>query len=452
MKPTRIETDYLIIGAGAMGMAFADTLINRKPKTKIIMVDKRAHPGGHWNDAYPFVRLHQPASGYGVNSSSLGQGGEDLSSRAEILFYYERVMKNLRQSGDIQFLPMSLYQGGDNHRAQIISVLEPKHVIEIEVRKKLVDASYMNVEVPQTHPPLYQWEPSIHIVPPNLLPRLTQSWKKYVVIGAGKTGIDAVLFLLGQGIEPSHIQWVISNDMWMWNRSQIQVGMVGREFTKIAHAIIDAHQIEDVFLSLEAQGSFFRLDKKIMPKKWRCATVSLAEFDALSKIKDIIRLGRVKYIRADKMELEKGEIPASPDYLYINCSANGLAPRPAKPIFSSEHILLQSVLMCQQVFSASVIAYLESRSLTNDKRNAIWRVIPHPEYIEHLPTCLLSSIENVLGAQHFMSLWLRRARLNLIAKGSLYRYAKDGWDMVRLLPELKSATQKLVPADNYIYS
>ena len=29
-------------------------------------------PGGHWNDAYSFVNLHQPSAFYGVNSLPLG--------------------------------------------------------------------------------------------------------------------------------------------------------------------------------------------------------------------------------------------------------------------------------------------------------------------------------------------------------------------------------------------
>ena len=54
-----IEADDVIVGAGTMGMAFADTLLNESDATMII-VDLRGRPGGHWTDAYPFVHLHQP--------------------------------------------------------------------------------------------------------------------------------------------------------------------------------------------------------------------------------------------------------------------------------------------------------------------------------------------------------------------------------------------------------
>ena len=55
------ETDYLIIGAGATGLAFADTLIV-ETIAHVPLVDRQGKPGGHWNVAYAFVTLHQPSS------------------------------------------------------------------------------------------------------------------------------------------------------------------------------------------------------------------------------------------------------------------------------------------------------------------------------------------------------------------------------------------------------
>jgi cation diffusion facilitator CzcD-associated flavoprotein CzcO len=92
-----IETDYLVVGAGAAGMAFADAL-TAACDADVVMVDRRHGPGGHWNDAYPFVRLHGPSALYGVNSRRLGtdaidQGGPNAgyyprATAAEIRAYY----------------------------------------------------------------------------------------------------------------------------------------------------------------------------------------------------------------------------------------------------------------------------------------------------------------------------------------------------------------------------
>ena len=72
MTERTLEVDYVIVGSGAVAMAFADTLLT-DTEASIVMVDRRHKPGGHWNDSYPFVRLHGPSINYGVNSRPLGQ-------------------------------------------------------------------------------------------------------------------------------------------------------------------------------------------------------------------------------------------------------------------------------------------------------------------------------------------------------------------------------------------
>ena len=94
----QIEADYLVIGTGAVGMTFVDTMLDETDAT-FIMVDRHHMPGGHWNDAYPFVRLHQPSSFYGVASTNLGsdridetgsnKGFYELASGAEVCACFE---------------------------------------------------------------------------------------------------------------------------------------------------------------------------------------------------------------------------------------------------------------------------------------------------------------------------------------------------------------------------
>ena len=107
----QLETDYLVVGSGTTGMAFVDELIHGSRNITVIMVDKRGKPGGHWNDAYQFVRLHQAAAWYGVNSKVMGKGGSDLATKSQILAYYELVMDDLKSTGRIQFFPKCAYLG-----------------------------------------------------------------------------------------------------------------------------------------------------------------------------------------------------------------------------------------------------------------------------------------------------------------------------------------------------
>ena len=93
-----LDADYLVVGAGASGMAFADSLITSSD-AEVVIVDRRHGPGGHWNDTYPFIRLHQPSAYYGVNSMPLGTdtidtqgvnaGMYERASGNELCAYYE---------------------------------------------------------------------------------------------------------------------------------------------------------------------------------------------------------------------------------------------------------------------------------------------------------------------------------------------------------------------------
>lgn len=52
MSMKEIDTDYLVVGAGATAMSFVDTLLT-ETDARIVMVDRHHRPGGHWNEAYP---------------------------------------------------------------------------------------------------------------------------------------------------------------------------------------------------------------------------------------------------------------------------------------------------------------------------------------------------------------------------------------------------------------
>ena len=112
-----LETDYLIVGSGAVGMIFADQMLTESD-ARMIMVDRRAMPGGHWNDAYPFVRLHQPSAYYGVGSRALGinridesglnKGYYEQASGPEITHYFDALMRErFLPSGRVQYFPMT---------------------------------------------------------------------------------------------------------------------------------------------------------------------------------------------------------------------------------------------------------------------------------------------------------------------------------------------------------
>ncbi len=420
--PPRLETDYLVVGAGAMGMAFADEIFSARPDARITLVDRRARPGGHWNDAYPFVALHQPAAFYGLGSAKLGTGGADLASGPEIVAYYHRAMQRMLASGRVQFFSQSDCRQSDDDKARIVSLLDEHCVTEVEVTTRLVDASYMNVEVPSTHGPRYEVAEDVNLIPLNALPQVSKPWQRYVVIGAGKTGMDAILFLLDRGVDPDRVRWIVPNDAWLWDRPSVQPGIATAMFLCQLEALIEHRQVDEQFQALEKQGSIHRIDRNVMPVKWRCATVDPSEVVALRRVKDVVRLGRVKSIGDDTIKLSQGSIATDSNCLHVDCTANGLAKLPARPIFENKRITLQSLVMCQQVFSAAIIGRLALTNCSDEELNQRCRVVPHPEFKEDLPACLTTSFQNLLDLNRHIPLWMRRRRLNLMHHDSLWKY------------------------------
>ena len=91
MEDAEIATDYLVVGAGAAGMGITDELLAHS-NASITIVDRRHAPGGHWIDAYPYVRLHQPSAFYGVSSVPLGEDALDVAGTNA--GYYELAADN----------------------------------------------------------------------------------------------------------------------------------------------------------------------------------------------------------------------------------------------------------------------------------------------------------------------------------------------------------------------
>ena len=162
---TQLEADYLVVGAGAAGMAFVDQLIHNSKTACVILVDRRSKPGGHWNDAYDFVTLHQPAMMYGVNSAKLEFDKFDLASKERICTYYEEVLATLVSTGRLTFYPSCSYEG----HGVLRNLTGNKEEYHVDVKVKTVDATYTDVTVPSTHPPKYEVAPESTCVPINAL-------------------------------------------------------------------------------------------------------------------------------------------------------------------------------------------------------------------------------------------------------------------------------------------
>lgn len=387
----KLQTDYLIIGSGAVGMAFADILVT-ETDANIIIVDKYAKPGGHWNVAYPFVTLHQPSQFYGVSSKELSKGRKDqigwnkglydLATGAEVSAYFDEVMRHeFLPTGRVQYFPMCEYKGD----YKFVSMLSGEE-FEVEVNKKLVDATFLKTSVPATHTPNFTIAPEIQFMPLNDMTKITSPPKGFVVIGGGKTGIDACLWLLENRVNPDDITWIVSRDAWLINRQTTQptleffhdtIGAQANQFEAVAKST----SIENMFDRLEEAEVLLRLDKSVRPTMFHGATVSHEELKQLRRIKNIVRKGRVQRIEKDKIVFKNDSIPTTTEHLHIDCSASPIRlDLPKTPIFNGKVITPFTVRSYQPIFSAALIAHIEVNYDDEKEKNRLCGVVPLPNH------------------------------------------------------------------------
>lgn len=457
----RPESDYLVIGGGAMGMAFTDVLVEESDAS-VTIVDRHHQPGGHWNNAYPFVRLHQPSSFYGVNSKELGSGTIDatswnkglyeLASGHEVCSYFDQVMQQqFLPTGRVQYYPMSEYLGAGRVKSLVSGE-------EFSVRAKTtVDATYMNVKVPSMRAPMFEVADEVKCSPPNDLPRLAGEFERFVIVGAGKTAMDSCLFLLQNAVDPANITWIMPRDSWLLDRAALQPGelfheSLGEYSTRQVEAIAAADSVEDVLERVESCGMLIRFSADVWPTMYRCATVTREEYKQLKRITGIVRLGRVQSVDAAEVVLDGGTIANSPSSLVVDCTADGAERRPASAVFSGNEITLQSVRTCQQVFSAALIGHVELGSYDEETKNELCTPVPHPDNsADFLRTALTNYRNSLRWAQDpDLYAWIQGARLNAFnprGSGSI-----EGYDyLARLqqaLPQAISNLERILSEDD----
>ena len=420
-----IDTDYLVVGAGALGMGFVDTLVEHSD-ADVVMIDRRHRPGGHWLESYPFVQLHQPSANYGVNSTPLGSDRVELEGRdagfherasgTEICGYYDEVMRHrLLASGRVRFFPMCDYLGERRFRSMLTGV-----ETNVSVRRSVVDATYMASRVPASDPPPFDVGGEVRCVPVGALTSVTEPPAGYVIIGGGKTAMDAACWLLDQGCRPGAITWIRPRESWILNRALLQPGTgVVSTFEGVVlelEAIAESGSIEQLYDRLEELHVVLRIDPSVQPTMLKGATASVGEVDQLRRIENVVRLGHVERIGRDAIILEQGSIPTSPDHLHIHCASAGLSDNQPKAIFADDTITLQPITRASLSLSTGLLGFVEASPRSTAEKNRLCR--PNPwfdtpfDFTRHLLTGMKTEIE-WQGAPDLVA-WVEASRLNLM--------------------------------------
>jgi len=315
----QLECDYLIVGAGSSPLAFLDTLLTELPDKKVIIIDKKSAPGGHWVDSYGFVHLHQPSLVYGIASKQLEGNWLKLmlwngmlpwkhrASKEEILNYYRSFVEEKVASKQLQFFPNTIYdfEKGENSVEDGIhyfSSVDGSATYKVKVNEKLVDGTKGECIIPHENPLPFPVDEGIHVMTPNQIydayqqkgeTRKAMLKNKYVVLGAGKTGADAIVYLQREmKIDPANIAWVIANDVWMLNAA-----VSGNPFDWPKYMARYDNDMNKAAFAMEEKGLLVRMDKTITPTRFRFPVIQPDEFELLKKVKTTIRRGRATAIR-----------------------------------------------------------------------------------------------------------------------------------------------------------
>jgi hypothetical protein len=375
------ETDYLVVGAGAMGMAFTDALIDHAD-VHVTLVDRRHTASGHWQDAYPFVQLHQASLFYGVASTVLGSGTvqqrgpetglQERARQPEIQAYYDDILhRRFIDSGRVTFF------GGCEYHADGSSNLVTSRVsgetVEVAVRRRIVDATYLSPTIPATTPPPFGVADDAHVVAINELARLTAAPSSFVIVGSGKTATDGIVWLLANGVEPDRIAWIRPRDPWMLNRAVVQPDpavAIGLAADTMA-AAADAASLDDLFLRLEAAGVMLRIDRDVVPTMAKTPTLGAWELDLLRTIEHVVRLGHVEHVTRREVVLDEGSLPLAPGTLVVHCAASGLQYPPLVPLWEPDAIRLQTIRVGFPCFCAALAGFVEATRDDDRERNRL---------------------------------------------------------------------------------
>lgn len=363
-----------------------------------------------------FARLSlssEPARNYGVESSKLEEfaqsNSEKRATKAEILAYYQSLLDGWQAKGhDVQFVGDASYDfekgaytkggGGD--------------AIAATAAKRVVDARYTANDIPLFVPPRFQYSADkLDLIPPNALPardKASAAQRGYVVLGAGKTGQDTMLYLREVLEVPAErIRWVMPTAPWITCRDPPS-GMKQNTCMEFLSVLLDAHEaagsppgaaqtadfLQRGFERLAAEGNLYQIDPSARPTKFMDATLNSREVAVLQACAPCIvhGMGRVASISDEgSLTFADGSVVAPPsssaDTTFVHCTAGafnfgGSASEAHKPIFSNEKLItIQEVFQFPGFcFNGATIAWLECQAgMSLEAKNALCEMPPPGE-------------------------------------------------------------------------
>jgi hypothetical protein len=272
------------------------------------------------------------------------------------------------------------------------------------------------------HTPHFLIDNGVQLVAPHRLSNVLRHGplpSGYVILGGGKTGMDVAYWLLTTGVPPEAITWIRPRDAWLINRRAVQPAMeffeecIGAQAAQV-EAYAEATDVEDLFDRLEHAGVMLRIDRSVRPQMMHFATISTREIEVLHTIKNVIRRGRVRRIRAHSIEFADGDEPMCGSPMYIDCTASAAVPCPVQPVFQGDRIILQYIQSPRTSLSAAMIAFVEAHKHDDAIKNALCEPVSMSDTVADYVPLILGNMVNQQRQAHDSDLrrWLRTSRLD----------------------------------------
>lgn len=203
-EPSTVGSDHYdvcIVGAGYAGLNAAFVASRYLPATaRVLVLDKHPRPGGMWNDAYSYVRLHQPYRFFTVGNIpwSLDRQRSYLATRDEVAAHLRHCFDVVSKRFDVDarwgWECLDHSQSGDS--VEVVA-RGPDGEIGSFTADRFIDATGFDVEIVDALPLTSR---RVRSIAPHQLEGsgllANDDTEQVWVIGSGKTAMDTIVALV----------------------------------------------------------------------------------------------------------------------------------------------------------------------------------------------------------------------------------------------------------------
>ena len=201
LRPDVGRYDLCIVGAGYAGLNAAFVASQYLPvSARVLVLDKHQQAGGMWNDAYSYVRLHQPYRLFTAGNIpwTLGRERSYLASRDEVAAHlrhcFDVISKRFAVDARWGWEHLDHHEDGNS---VVVTARGPDGEARTFRAGRFIGAKGFDVE---PNRPLALASRDVHSIAPNELENSgllsTDHTEPVWVIGSGKTSMDTIVALV----------------------------------------------------------------------------------------------------------------------------------------------------------------------------------------------------------------------------------------------------------------